>query len=106
MDHLKDYRNPALFPMQATNAQKRIVKDILSGLFDDKTLIAQALEYITGHPGEPTPDEYFALLAWMNPQDIDEGGGEEAIALDKDAIRILMAAPALLMEQRGQLALF
>ena len=105
MDHLKDYRNTALFPMQATNAQKRVVKDILKGLFDDKTLIAQALEYITGHPGEPTPDEYFALLAWMNPQDIDEGG-EEAIALDKDAIRILMAAPALLMEQRGQLALF
>ena len=105
MDHLKDYRNTALFPMQATNAQKRIVKDILKGLFDDKTLIAQALEYITGHPGEPTPDEYFALLAWMNPQDIDEGG-EEAISIDKDAIRILMAAPALLMEQRGQLALF
>ena len=105
MDHLKDYRNTALFPMQATNAQKRIVKDILNGLFDDKTLIAQALEYITGHPGEPTPDEYFALLAWMNPQDIDEGG-DEAIALDKDAIRILMAAPALLMEQRGQLTLF
>ena len=105
MDHLKDYRNPALFPMQATNAQKRVVMDILSGLFDDKTLIAQALEYITGHPGEPTPDEYFALLAWMNPQDIDEGG-EEAIALDIDAIRILMAAPALLMEQRGQLTLF
>ena len=91
--------------MQATNAQKRVVKDILSGLFDDKTLIAQALEYITGHPGEPTPDEYFALLAWMNPQDIIEGG-EEAIAIDKDAIRVLMAAPALLMEQRGQLTLF
>lgn len=106
MDHLKDYRNQALFQIQATNAQKRVVKDILSGLFDDKTLIAQALEYITGHPGEPTPDEYFALLAWLNPEDIDEGGEEEAIALDKDAIRILMAAPALLMEQRGQLALF
>ena len=105
MDHLKDYRNTALFPMQATNAQKRVVKDILSGLFDDKTLIAQALEYITGHPGEPTPDEYFALLAWMNPQDIIEGE-EEAIAIDKDAIRVIMAAPALLMEQRGQLALF
>lgn len=105
MDLLKDYRNPALFQIQATNAQKRVVKDILSGLFDDKTLIAQALEYITGHPGEPTPDEYFALLAWMNPQDIIEGG-EEAIALDKDAIRIIMAAPALLMEQRGQLTLF
>jgi len=105
MDLLKDYRNPALFPMQATNAQKRIVKDILKGLFDDKTLIAQALEYITGHPGEPTPDEYFALLAWMNPEDIYEAG-EEAISINKDAIRILMAAPALLMEQRGQLALF
>ena len=102
---LKDYRNPALFPMQATNAQKRIVKDILSGLFTDKILIAQALEYITGHPGEPTPDEYFALLAWMNPQDVWEGG-EEAIALDKNAIRVIMAAPALLMEQRGQLTLF
>ena len=105
MDHLKDYRNTALFPMQATNAQKRVVKFILSKLFDDKTLIAQSLEYITGHPGEPTPDEYFALLAWMNPQDIIEGG-EEAIAIDKDAIRVLMAAPALLMEQRGQLTLF
>ena len=105
MDHLKDYRNPALFPMQATNAQKRIVKDILKGLFDDKTLIAQALEYITGHPGEPTPDEYFALLAWMNPQDIDEGG-QETVSLDPEAIRVLLAAPALLMEQRGQLTLF
>ena len=105
MDHLKDYRNQALFPMQATNAQKRIVKDILSGLFDDKTLIAQALEYITGHPGEPTPDEYFALLAWMNPQDIIEGG-QEATSLDPEAIRVLLAAPALLMEQRGQLTLF
>ena len=105
MDHLKDYRNTALFPMQATNAQKRIVKDILKGLFDDKTLIAQALEYITGHPGEPTPDEYFALLAWMNPQDIDEGG-QETVSLDPEAIRVLLAAPALLMEQRGQLTLF
>ena len=105
MDHLKDYRNTALFPMQATNAQKRIVKDILKGLFDDQTLIAQALEYITGHPGEPTPDEYFALLAWMNPQDAWEGG-EEVIQIDKEAIRVLLAAPALLMEQRGQLTLF
>ncbi len=105
MDHLLHYRNTALFPLQATSAQKRVVKDILSSLFNDKTLIAQALEYITGHPGEPTPDEYFALLAWMNPQDIIEGG-EEAIAIDKDAIRVLMAAPALLMEQRGQLTLF
>jgi hypothetical protein len=105
MDHLKDYRNTALFPMQATNAQKRVVKDILSGLFDDKTLIAQALEYITGHPGEPTPDEYFALLAWLNPQDAWEGG-QEAISLDPEAIRVLLAAPALLMEQRGQLTLF
>jgi hypothetical protein len=106
MDHLKDYRNTALFPLQATNAQKRVVKDILSGLFNDKTLIAQALEYITGHPGEPTPDEYFALLAWMNPQDASWEGGEEVVTLDKDAIRIIMAAPALLMEQRGQLTLF
>lgn len=105
MDHLKDYRNTALFPMQATNAQKRVVKDILSGLFDDKTLIAQALEYITGHPGEPTPDEYFALLAWMNPQDVWEGG-QEVVSLDPEAIRVLLAAPALLMEQRGQLTLF
>lgn len=105
MDLLKDYRNPALFQIQATNAQKRLVKEILSSLFNDKILINQALEYITGHPGEPTPDEYFALLAWMNPQDVWEGG-EEAISIDKDAIRVIMAAPALLMEQRGQLTLF
>lgn len=105
MDHLKDYRNQALFPMQATNAQKRIVKDILKGLLNDQILIDQAMEYITGHKGEPTPDEYFALLAWMNPTDIIEGG-DEVIALDKDTIRIIMAAPALLMEQRGQLTLF
>lgn len=105
MDHLKDYRNQAIFPMQATNAQKRIVKDILKGLLNDQILIDQAMEYITGHKGEPTPDEYFALLAWMNPTDIIEGG-DEVIALDKDTIRIIMAAPALLMEQRGQLTLF
>ena len=36
MDHLKDYRNTALFPMQATNAEAG-GSDILSSLFDDKT---------------------------------------------------------------------
>lgn len=106
MDHLKDYRNQALFPLQATNAQRRVVMDILKDMFNyQPDLIDQALEYITGHPGEPTPEEYFALLAWMNPQDSYEGG-KDTVIIDVQAQKTLLAAPALLMQQRGQLALF
>ena len=105
MDHLKDYRNTALFPMQATNAQKRVVKDLLKDLFNNKQdLTDQALEYITGKRS-PADEDYIAMLTWLNPQDGWEAGKEVTI-IDPTARRILLAAPALLMQERGQLTMF
>ena len=104
MDHLIDYRNTSLFPLQATNAQKRVTKEILKSIFHDQQLIDQALEYITGKR-EPSDEDFMALLAWMDPTDVWEGG-EDRVSINTQALNILMAAPALLMEQRGQLTLF
>lgn len=105
MDYLKEYRNTTLFPLQATNAQKRVVKDLLKDLFNNKQdLTDQALEYITGKR-TPADEDYIALLAWMAPADVWEGGKEVTI-IDPTARRILLAAPALLMQERGQLTMF
>ena len=105
MDYLKEYRNTTLFPLQATNAQKRVVKDLLKDLFNNKQdLTDQALEYITGKR-TPADEDYIALLTWMNPQDGWEAGKEVTI-IDPTARRILLAAPALLMQERGQLTMF